>query len=489
MISYLFAANCYGFLFFCIYQLLLRDRNSHGWNRAYILANALLALALPLMRFDIPGWYTPVVVQTLQAYSLPELTLTADHPASVSWFAFLPPAPVIYGAIIAALLLRLGYRMLSLRRFLRRQQWQHREGYRLAMNTGLGPASYGRSILFPGDEADTDILAHEKAHIHFKHHYDKLFLQLLQCLFFPVLPLFLIGRELGLVHEFEADAAAGRDREHYLHTLLSRHLGYRGPVLLQPFFRHPLRRRVKMLQACNPGNNRRAKGVALAGSLLTLGAIIYAQSIQAIPAAVPPGVIDFSHLAGITRSQEQAPPATQPEPATAAATIPATVHSKPVAATTLRQVAPTQTEAIESPQSVYENASPDVPIAQATGKAVEVNPADDKPFTSVEEMPKPPFDVMKYLSENIRYPQEASKQNLQGRVILQFVVDRDGSVNNVVLQRDIGGGCGEEAVRVVKNMPKWQPGRQAGQPVRTYYTLPVSFRLADDAERPAAINR
>lgn len=114
-----------------------------------------------------------------------------------------------------------------------------------------------------------------------------------------------------------------------------------------------------------------------------------------------------------------------------------------------------------------------------TGKAVEAGPPPDKIFTSVEQMPEPPFDIQRYLAQNIRYPVAAKEDGIQGRVVLQFVVDRDGSVTNIVIQRDIGGGCGKEAERVVRSMPKWKPGKQNGSPVKVYYTLPVSFKLQD----------
>ncbi len=114
-----------------------------------------------------------------------------------------------------------------------------------------------------------------------------------------------------------------------------------------------------------------------------------------------------------------------------------------------------------------------------TGKAVEAAPPPDKVFTSVEQMPEPPFDINKYLSQNIRYPAAAKEDGIQGRVVLQFVVDRDGSVGDIKIARDIGGGCGKEAVRVVSGMPKWKPGKQNGQAVKVYYTLPVNFKLQD----------
>jgi protein TonB len=122
------------------------------------------------------------------------------------------------------------------------------------------------------------------------------------------------------------------------------------------------------------------------------------------------------------------------------------------------------------------------PAGTGTGKPVEAGPPPDKIFTSVEQMPEFPGGqaaLLKYLQNNIRYPATAREENIQGKVVLKFVVDKDGNVTNIEIARDIGGGCGKEAERVVKGMPKWKAGKQNGAPVKVYYTLPVSFKLGE----------
>lgn len=101
-------------------------------------------------------------------------------------------------------------------------------------------------------------------------------------------------------------------------------------------------------------------------------------------------------------------------------------------------------------------------------------------FMVVESMPEFPggdANLYKYLAENIKYPQMAKESGIQGRVFVTFVVERDGSVTDVRVLRGIGGGCDEEAIRVVKGMPKWTPGKQRGKSVRVQYNLPVKFTL------------
>ena len=105
---------------------------------------------------------------------------------------------------------------------------------------------------------------------------------------------------------------------------------------------------------------------------------------------------------------------------------------------------------------------------------------DEKIYTSVEQMPQfPGGDVamMKYIQSHIKYPPRAKENNIQGKVIMQFVVLKDGSIGEVKVVRAVDADLDKEAVRVVKSFPKFTPGRQNGQPVAVWYTLPVSFKL------------
>lgn len=101
------------------------------------------------------------------------------------------------------------------------------------------------------------------------------------------------------------------------------------------------------------------------------------------------------------------------------------------------------------------------------------------PLHVVEQMPEPGFDVNAYLHKNINYPDLAFKNNIQGRVIMQFIVEEDGCLSDFTVMQGIGYGCDEEAIRVIKKMPKWTPGKQNGHPTRVYYMLPITFVLPE----------
>lgn len=106
--------------------------------------------------------------------------------------------------------------------------------------------------------------------------------------------------------------------------------------------------------------------------------------------------------------------------------------------------------------------------------------ANDKVLEKAEVMPQFPGGdqaMMKFVSENVQYPEEAKEKEISGRVMVGFIVEKDGSISDVKIVKGIGGGCDEEAVRVVKAMPKWKPGKDKGKPVRVSYMMPFTFKL------------
>lgn len=115
-----------------------------------------------------------------------------------------------------------------------------------------------------------------------------------------------------------------------------------------------------------------------------------------------------------------------------------------------------------------------------------VEPATSHPDESeynLVTVQKPPLfpggdqELLKYLAENIDYPPIARENHIEGTVALSFIINKDGSVSDVSILKEIGGGCGKEALRVVKSMPRWSPGEANGHPVKVRFTLPVRFRL------------
>ena len=116
-------------------------------------------------------------------------------------------------------------------------------------------------------------------------------------------------------------------------------------------------------------------------------------------------------------------------------------------------------------------------IVAPSGTGVVEAPAAPQVFNYVEQMPKPDYDIQVYLGKNVKYPDAARENTIEGRVIVQFVVNEDGHVSEIQIVRGIGGGCDEEAKRVVASMPPWKPGKQNGKAVKVLFKLPIVFKL------------
>lgn len=110
---------------------------------------------------------------------------------------------------------------------------------------------------------------------------------------------------------------------------------------------------------------------------------------------------------------------------------------------------------------------------------------DDEVFVVVEEQAEFPggLDSMyAYIQKNLVYPEKAKAEGIEGRVFVTFTIEKDGSISNILIKRAIGGGCEEAVVEMIKNMPKWNPGKQKGKPVRCQFNLPIKFELPKDKE-------
>lgn len=104
----------------------------------------------------------------------------------------------------------------------------------------------------------------------------------------------------------------------------------------------------------------------------------------------------------------------------------------------------------------------------------------DKIFLFAEHQPSFPGGMKafyQYIGKKMKYPSKARKMGIEGRVIITFVIDKDGSITDLKLLRGIGAGCDEEAIRVLKMLPKWNPGKQRGKPVKVQMTIPINFKL------------
>ena len=173
-------------------------------------------------------------------------------------------------------------------------------------------------------------------------------------------------------------------------------------------------------------------------------------------------VVVDEEMVEITKQEEQKPqPVEQPQQTTQLEIVDDNVETEDI----------NLNAEVEQNEVIEEYVAPEV---------VEEEVVEQEIFQIVEEMPAFPGGegkLLEYVATHIKYPQIARETGIQGRVFVGFVVEPDGSISNVKLLRGIGGGCDEEAMRVIKSLPKWKPGKQRGKAVRVSYQIPVLFKL------------
>ena len=238
-------------------------------------------------------------------------------------------------------------------------------------------------------------------------------------------------------------------------------------------------------------------GRALGIGLLLIGfALVIPQILSAVSNAFPEPPVDTTMVMGPPPDidVDHPPPPPPPPPPTPPPPVRATVRFVPPEPTPDDQVQDEKPPAVEDVLNAKADVSnqdhhsdseappslndiPDLPpIVEAPA------PPRDEEYNMVTVQKPPAFpggekELLRYLAENIKYPPLARETNIQGTVALMFVIGKDGSVYDVQVVKEIGGGCGKEAKRVVESMPKWLPGEASGHPVKVRFTLPVRFRL------------
>jgi len=175
------------------------------------------------------------------------------------------------------------------------------------------------------------------------------------------------------------------------------------------------------------------------------------------------------------------PPPNMPKPPKIPKFVPPVIVNTPPPP---EETPPTVQQVQEAPPAVETdpNANYTIPTGNDQGSKV-VDDDKNKVFTFVEQMPEFPGGeqaLMDYLGKHIKYPPAARETNVEGTVFVSFVVDKNGNIGDIKVLRDIGAGCGDEAIRVIKSMPPWKPGKQNGNSVNVQYNLPVKFQLSSN---------
>ena len=442
-------------VFYLFYRLLLSRETFHRFNRVALLSILLLSCLLPLVEVTVEK-QTEVhqtmmtLEQWLMLADMMNTTNVAELQIEEVTVTWIHVALLVYLAGILLFAFRNGYSLLKLGNLLRSGRKEDLSKYTdggekvtlIVHDHDIAPFSWMKYIVISQkdlDENGREILIHELAHIQNRHSWDLLVADI--CIFFQWFnpASWLLKQELQNIHEYEADETViekGVDAKQYQLLLIKKAVGTRLYSMANSFNHSKLKKRITMMLKEKSSPWARLKYLYV----LPVAAI-------AVTAFARPEVSDKVEEISSVKVNDLA----------------AIVETK-VAESAGDTTKPTDVKYV--PTEVRK---------QLKGTPV---------FEVVEEMPEFPGGgmsaFMDYIKTNMRYPASAKEKGTQGRVTVQFVVDKDGSIKEPKLLRSVDKDMNAEALRLISSMPKWKPGRQKGQPVAVKYTAPVMFRLDND---------
>ena len=530
-------------LFYAFYRLFFYKDTFFAWRRTALMCFFAVSAAVPL--FNIQTWIVqqePMVAMAdlYAAVVLPEITLTPQP--QMDWKQLLVQGiGIVYWLVVALLALRFVVQLAGIFRLARRCPVQEIDGTTVhLLPRAEGPFSFFRWIFVcPGAhsrEELNEILTHERTHVCQWHSVDVLVGELacIVCWFNPFA--WLMKREIRTNLEYMADEKVletGYDSRTYQYHLLGLSHHKAAATIYNSFNVLPLKRRITMM------NKRRTREIGRTKYLMFLplaALLMIVSNIEAVARAtqkIASEVIESvkPDETAAVQSQSQGTVTTQPQTA-----LTQPQQGKPEKVTYKGKLTDEAGNPLGDVQIITDRKFQSTTVSTAntdgefrvetsseagiifgyTGKdgrklmrgyradeLAKMDPdnlvivlipvvsspheADPNVFEVVEKMPEFPNGgmpgLMKYLSDNIRYPEAAKVAGIQGRITVVFVVDKDGSITNVETLRGVDAELDKEAIRVISSMPKWIPGMQKGKAVKVRYTVPVMFRLP--AGKPA----
>ena len=479
MAIYLIKINVALVLLYGFYRLTVSRDTFFGLRRLTLWLIYAVALMVPALNLEYWVRDTPTMVSMANVYAdtfYPVVVVKAQA-SGITWMDMLLG---IYWVGVAVLSLRLVWQLFSIIRLVVISRKQEVEGIMVHLLKGEGsPFSFFRWVfMYPSTLEGRqlhEVMVHECTHVSGLHSLDTLFSELfsIACWFNPFA--WLMKQEVRMNLEYLADESVlsdGNARKSYQYHLLG--LAYRQPnestKIANNFNLLPLKKRIKMM------NKRRTSEIGKAKYLLfapLAGVLLMVSNIESVAREIG----------------EQIPVVAEVQQKTEQALNADVAVANPMAKDAVEMMNPAEAEEMEADKAAEAALIAVEQAKQAAEEKVKTKPQTEttKKKNSWDCIPEtmPYFPggnvlMLKYLADNIKYPASAVKAKKQGRVIVGFIVQKDGSITHAKIVRSIDPELDAEALRVVKGMPKWTPGTQLGKPVSVKYTLPVKFSLQKD---------
>ena len=446
-------------VFYMFYRLLLARETFHRVNRIVLLLTAVASFVLPLCVITMHETVTVEAVPTIQVGDMMMNAAPIAEPAT-PWWQILLPILFIIGMVAT-----LGNTLWSLFKIVslisKSEKYPQDDGTIICVtgNADIAPFSWMLFIVMNRsdyEQHDAAILTHERGHIRLHHSWDLLLVDTLTAFQWFNPAIWMLRSDLRAIHEYEADGevlSQGINARQYQYLLITKAASIGGYSLANGISHSTLKNRINMMLHKKSNPTRLLKLIAL----IPIVAVALAVNAET--------VTDYVY---------GEPETLQPvKKGKANATIKTGMNSAiTVVAADAEQDAEQADNNTNKVNDIVKDKEGDDPDLQKND--------NDKAYDVVEEMPQYPGGVgklMEYVSMNVRYPKEAESKSIQGRVIITFVVEKDGSITDAEVIKSVDPALDAEALRVVKAMPKWTPGKQEGKPIRVKYTMPITFAL------------
>jgi TonB family protein len=479
IINYLIESGISITLLSLVYLVFLRRETLFSSNRFFLLFSVLFSLVLPMLNFPVFS-LRPVMLSevTVTPYkNLLEAVVVTSHGFTGKVEEAVISSELILAVYAAGVLLMsiiFGSALVRIFRICRSGTIISKSGYQLVLTRQeTAPFSFLNFVILPGNYQEIEgyqrILDHELEHIRQRHTYDLLLLEILLIFqwFNPFI--WLLRRIVRENHEFQADRAvlnSGVRATEYKILLLSQVTGRQ--VLAGSHFNYSLlKKRIQMITRIKSNKMAGIKmvaGVLIAAALIILFACEQKKSNVATNKATDSLSIRYKDDAVQISGN-------------------AAEMQKILEMLKSRSYDIAETSGPEQDKIsllLRKSGNPDINKDLAEEAINATSPKDDRVFVQVETMPEFPGGaaaLMKYIGGAVKYPDEAIKNKIEGKVIVTFVVTKDGTVRDAKIARGVSPVLDAEAVRVVNSLPKWIPGKQRGENVDVAYTIPISFRL------------
>jgi TonB family protein len=479
-LNYLIEANLGLIFFYGIYWLVLQKEDQFTFKRTYLLSSVVASLVFPFFTIGVSTSLIPSLSQTTAVQWLPEIVIYANgnvKPEANSFFLNWSWITYAYLIIAAVALILFLIRIFSLITLFKQSAHYTWKNYTVAESDKVqGVFSFFHFIfLSPGDLlAETEkqeILRHEEVHIKKLHSIDIILIQLLGIVFWfnPIVRSY--KKSFVQIHEFEADARSveGHDVDEYCSLLAKVALQNNGYILANHFTNSFTLKRIMMMKTVK----RKIKNWKVVAAAFTLPLFFFVVACQ-------DQIVN--ELQGSTISQvSEYPEEVKADLVKLEKKYPGTKFTYVEgSADEVRKIFMDHPDQQHMIMNSY-----DFPERKITGVlTVDISKYDLKDeneiFTIVEETAQPKNGINEFyanLATQIKYPEQARKTGVEGRVFVEFVVNKDGSLSEVKVLRGIGAGCDSEAMRVVSKSENWNPARQRGKAVKQRIVLPIVFAL------------